>query len=240
MPTPFRSLVPRACATALVAWLALMAGRPALARDVFIPIFSNLDDWTFVGGKAVDGGTTDDVNNNLLRVVRNNDVAWWSMTYSFTLPSDARNFAISFLYLSADDRAVVRFNGAPVISFGIGGPGPGKFRFTADGVDQDRNFSSGNGEVSGSFTTGQKLEPAVNQLTVIVNNTNAGIGGATGATGPSSAALAAVLRYATDTPAATVPEPGAWLLWLVGLGGLGAWRLGRHGPSAPATWRSAG
>lgn len=216
-------------ATSPVRWmhvllLGLALAGTAQAREVGLLVVSNLDDWTFAGGQPVDGGTLAEPANDNVHILRNDDVAWWSMTYQFVLPADATNFALNLFYLAADDRAVLSFNDVPIISVGIGGPGAGLFRATADGADQRRAFARGNGELTGSITMGQVTWPGVNRLTLTINNTNAGITGATAAAGPSSAVLAATLKYTTQQPASAVPEPAAWLLALGGLAGMGAWR----------------
>jgi len=170
--------------------------------------------WSFRGGQGTDIGFVRDNDN--LRIVSNPGKAWWSMTYEVDLPADATDIALRVRYFEADDRGELFINGGSTgAAVGIGGPGKGAFRFNPGDQDVPLDFGA-NGEQELTLTKGF-LAGRTNLITLAVNNTNAGIGGATAAPGPSQLAFASFLFYSTNAPIPEVPEPATWLMLGAGL-----------------------
>ena len=138
---------------------------------------------------------------------------FWYADQIFTIPANATNISLSFSNLWGDDRVVLELNGVIVgdrPNPGVTGPevmsfppGPPDVPYTFTDVTQ--------GQVTTGFNTG------VNDLRLIVNNTNSNIGDAPTRNlanpGDSTfAGLEATLTY-------SVPEPSTFLL--LGLAAIG-------------------
>lgn len=201
----------------------LCLATPGLAADYFIPIFSNIDNWTYVGGTAADGGAVG--SNDQLRQITNPNTGWWSATFTFSLPADYTNPSLVTQYYAADDRSVLLFNGLKsAVSVGIGAPALGQFVFTNGGAAAGWTFTYANGEINNATLAGG-FKAGGNTIQLVVNNTNAGIAGAVAAPGPSSLSYAGYVKYTSLL--AVVPEPRSWALMGAGMAAMG-WRLRRR------------
>lgn len=195
-------------ASALVASLA-----PSLASATTLDVSLNTAPFTFnsydLSGAPIAGGVVAAGADH----VTNNNVPFWTATYTFNLAS--ANQTLSITNLVADDRTVVELNGTIVGAAGIGAINPssnGTFVFTPTGHQVVQAFTANGPQtinVSDPFVVG------LNIIELIVNNTNTGInGGLSG--GPSSLSFSGSIS--------PVPEPGTGVLLMIGLLGLVARR----------------
>jgi Bacterial Ig-like domain (group 1) len=99
---------------------------------------------------------------------------FWTASYTFYLPSGARNVNLNYSGLFADDRVVLELNGTPIGSAGLKGPGQGKMVFSDGGLSVLYSFSvpTSSGPITMGFNVGGQ-----NTLTAIINNTDGGING---------------------------------------------------------------
>jgi hypothetical protein len=157
------------------------------------------------GGTFVDGGSVGSFDG------------FWTLNYTFTLPSTASGLALNFSGLFADDRAVLELNGTMIGNTDQNGMVTGQMTLTDGGPNNTFNFTD---VTSGSITSGFNLGGA-NTLTIIVNNTG------NGASGPpqdisgqdyTAGFLQGSLSY--NTTGSTVPEPRSAVLLAIGLAAL--------------------
>ncbi len=99
---------------------------------------------------------------------------FWTASLVFSLPSNAVNVSLNFSNFLADDRGVLELNGVIIASAGLAAPGTGSMVLTDGGVPGIYAFASVT--TSGTVASGFKLG-STNTLTLIVNNTSAGIHG---------------------------------------------------------------
>jgi PEP-CTERM motif len=133
----------------------------------------------------------------------------------FTLPAGFSNASLTIEALSIDDRGVLVLNGTIVSNAGIFGPGAGSMTLTPGGTNDPFAFTFGNGAQNVVVTTG--FVAGLNQLDIIVNDTNSGIVGAPLVNGVNISGLQLTAHVTFDAPTQVgVPEPAT-----VGLLGLG-------------------
>jgi hypothetical protein len=160
------------------------------------------------GGTFVDGG-----------LVANFD-GFWTLNYTFTLPSNATSVLLNFSGLFADDRAVLELNGTMIGNTDLTGNGmvSGQMTLTDGGPNNSFNFTE---VTSGSVSTGFNLGGA-NTLSIIVNNTGNGAFGAPSDIGGqdyTAAFLQGSLSYNPGS-SSSVPEPRSAVLLATSLGAL--------------------
>ncbi len=98
---------------------------------------------------------------------------YWTARTTFTLPPGATNASLVIDALGVDDRAVISLNGQLITDSGTYSGGKGFMTLKNDGPNDRLTFAYGSGTENLTITTG--LRPGVNNLHVIVNNTNQGI-----------------------------------------------------------------
>ncbi|MBU6497894.1 MAG: PEP-CTERM sorting domain-containing protein, partial [Rhodospirillales bacterium] len=154
----------------------------------------------------------------------------WSASEAFTVPQGATNLSLSFSGFNADDRALLELNGTVIGNETLFGTvGPGQMVTTPGGPLENFAF---NNTIAATINSGFVIGGS-NLLTLVVNNTDLGVG--MGAITPIStvdgtnATLVATMSYdapiavtAADTP---VPEPASFLLFG---GALGSFALVRR------------
>lgn len=176
----------------------------------------NLNQWSVEAGGSSATGVNRGNYGGLAGVAPEFDInGFWTATTTFSLPSSS-GVTLNFSSFIADDRGVILLNNNVVGSWGINSPGIGLMQLTNGGPTTSFNFSSnsstaGSGSVSSGFVSG------VNTLQFVVNNTNAGISGATDNGGPYDTWLS-VQGTVAVTP---VPEPESYAMLLAGLGLIG-------------------
>lgn len=140
---------------------------------------------------------------------------FWTATLTFTLPSDATDIDLDFSGLDADDRAVLELNGN-IIGNGYSGTAAqaGNMTFTDKGVNEVYEFGGAASE-SGSVTSGFDLGGS-NTLTLIVNNTQSGIGGGLTGDGFTAASVLGSITYETGATS-PVPEPASAFFVVAGI-----------------------
>lgn len=103
-----------------------------------------------------------------------NDGFWTAQT-SFTLPAGATAVTMMIKGIGVDDRAVIELNGTAIAACGTNSTGAGLMTLRDGGANNSYEFPYEAGRqaitVSSGFVTGK------NTITVIVNNTYAGING---------------------------------------------------------------
>jgi hypothetical protein len=159
------------------------------------------------GGTFVDGGSVGNFDG------------FWTLNYTFNLPSTASGIILNFSGLFADDRDVLELNGTMIGNTDLTGNGmvSGQMTFTDGGPNNTFNFTE---VTSGSITTGFNLG-AANTLTIIVNNTgNGAFGAPSDISGQDYTAgfLQGSLSY--NSTSSTVPEPRSAVLLATALGAL--------------------
>jgi hypothetical protein len=120
----------------------------------------------------------------------------WYAKRRFRIPLGATNLVFTIKGLGVDDRAVVVLNHVAITSMGTLANGPGYMQFTNSGRNKPYDFHFIAGKVSFSDTV--HLQPGLNDLLLIVNNTNQGIDGGivpVGLDGPSNVGIAATVTY---------------------------------------------
>ncbi len=165
--------------------------------------------------------------------VNNNESGFWTATFSFTTNAFLNLAFLDISQFSSDDRAELLLNGLLVAATGLfdttgtpctfsnalGDSTPGflgLFQSTPGGTSQPQCFTGSNS--SYDYGISNNLDPVlinvghVNTLEVIVNNTNDGIYGTAGSSGPTHFSLDATVF---------VPEPATIALLALGLMGLG-------------------
>jgi hypothetical protein len=192
-----------------------LAGLAVLAAPHFASATTNVSINTASYSYASWDTSGDSIANNIAVAssdgVSNNDVGFWTATYSFNLTS--ANDLLTITDLAADDRVVVELNGHVVDAAGIYGPGEGTMIFTPTGAQVSQDFNANS--QAAAVTDSSYFLAGANTLELIVNNTNNGIyGGLTG--GPSS------LYFSATVAPAGVPEPTTWALMLSGVALSGA------------------
>ena len=123
---------------------------------------------------------------------KNNDGFWYA-DIAFTIPQGATNMALHIVALGVDDRVVVELNGQPVTSAGTTAAGSGYMTFTDHGANQPYRFLYASGPEHRRAHQG--FQAGVNDLRLIVNNTNSGIGGIPNGNGPTNVGLNAFVTY---------------------------------------------
>jgi hypothetical protein len=120
----------------------------------------------------------------------------WYAERRFIIPISATNLVFTITGLGVDDRAVVVLNHVAITSMGTLANGQGYMQFTNSGRNKPYDFQFIAGKVS--FTDNVHLQPGLNDLLLIVNNTNQGIYGGilpVGPDGPSNVGIAATVTY---------------------------------------------
>ena len=157
------------------------------------------------GGTFVDGGS-----------VANFD-GFWTLNYTFTLPSNASSVLLNFSGLFADDRAVLELNGTLIGNTDLNGMVSGQMTLTDGGPNNSFNFTE---VTSGSISTGFNLG-AANTLTIIVNNTGNEASGAPQNLSGGDYTVAFLQGSVSYNPGVSaVPEPGSAVLLATALGAL--------------------
>ena len=121
---------------------------------------------------------------------------YWRASRRFNIPAGATNLVLRITELGVDDRAVIKLNGAKITAVGTLGKGKGDMQFHDPGHNVPYYFPFLSGPVSFKDTT--HLRPGVNEIKVIVNNTNNGINGTivpVGQDGPSYFGIVAKITY---------------------------------------------
>lgn len=188
-------------------WLITGAGATNAAAKFQADNSISITSTALSGGTFVTGGTLANFDG------------FWVATLSFTLPVGATAPSLSFSGFGADDRAVLELNG--VIIGESSAAGAGSMSLT-DVAATAFTFA---GPASGTMTTGFNAAGVANTLTIIVNNTNTGITGATRTfQSPTADFTGAILTGSfTFTDAAGVPEPASASFLLLGLAPLAYW-----------------
>lgn len=101
---------------------------------------------------------------------------YWYADIGFTLPQGATKVKLVVTAVGVDDRCVVELNGKHVTDAGYDGPGDGFMTYKDGGANKPYTFVYGVG--AQSVTVGGGFVDGVNDLRIIVNNTNNGIQGA--------------------------------------------------------------
>jgi|HubBroStandDraft_2_1064218.scaffolds.fasta_scaffold270521_1 hypothetical protein len=155
------------------------------------------------GGTFVGGGSVGDFDG------------FWTLNYTFALPSDATAVLLDFSGLYADDRAVLELNGTIIGNTDLNGAVTGQMTLTDGGPNNSFTFTDA---TSGSITTGFDLG-GTNVLTIIVNNTgNGAFGSPTDVSGGDYTVgfLQGSLSY--NPGSSPVPEPGSAALLGIAFG----------------------
>jgi hypothetical protein len=120
----------------------------------------------------------------------------WYARRRFRIPIGAANLIFTIRGLGVDDRAVVFLNHVAITSVGTTANGQGYMQFTDSGKNKPYDFQFIAGKVS--FTDDVHLHPGINELLLVVNNTDQGISGAidqvTGGN-PSNVGIDATITY---------------------------------------------
>jgi hypothetical protein len=152
----------------------------------------------------------------------------YTVTQNFVLPAGFANPTLTVTTLDIDDRGVLQLNGVTIDSAGIFGPGTTTLDLTTSGPTIAQSYGASGGRntiVTTGFVVGQ------NSLTILVNDTNAGINGSplAGGVNISSASVTASLQYDVVVVLAPVGVPTlsewATLILVLGLAMLGIRRL---------------
>lgn len=133
---------------------------------------------------------------------------FWYADQKFALPSNATSVSLAFSGFMGDDRVVLQLNGTTVGDFFLNGveanpplTGPGLMSFPPGPPDTAFTFT---GKSSGTILTGFSLG-GVNDLRIIVNNTNAHVLDASttpfSSTDATHAQLVATVSYSVPEPA---------------------------------------
>jgi hypothetical protein len=133
----------------------------------------------------------------------------YTLSADFSLPAGFTNASLTIETLSVDDRGVLQLNGTNISNAGIFGPGSGAMTFTPGGPNNPFTFTFGNGVQNLIITSG--FLAGLNDLDLIVNDTNNGIFGAPlgGGVNISTATLDAFVTFNEPAapPVTGVPEP---------------------------------
>lgn len=150
----------------------------------------------------------------------------YTVIQTFVLPAGFTNAALSITNLDIDDRGILQLNGVTIDSAGIFGPGTTTLDLTTSGPTITQSYAA-NGSRNVIVSTG--FVAGTNSLTILVNDTNSGINGASlpGGVNISSTSLGATLQYDVLALAATIPTLSEWamLILMVGLATLGMRRI---------------
>jgi hypothetical protein len=144
--------------------------------------------------------------------------SFYIVNNDFNLPVGFSNAVLTISNLEIDDRGIVLLNGIAVDNAGIFGPGAGNLVLTLGGPNNPFTYTRGNGArnivLNSNFVSGS------NSFRIVVNDTNAGIGGDVLPNGVniSGASITASLTY----DIAAVPEPASWAMMIAGFGLAGA------------------
>jgi hypothetical protein len=189
----------------VAALLLLAAGSPACAKEKAI----NLSTWPkklplwkvyeVSGGQLVSskpvyiGKTYYGAVPGITMPFSDNDGFWYAQTV-FTLPPNATNPMLKVVRVGVDDRAVIQLNGVSVTGVGTAS-GNGYMQFSDPGSNVPFTFVYGAGPVPITWAT--NFQPGANTLTVIVNNTEAGISGHIKPPSPGDATNMGIQAYIT-------------------------------------------
>ena len=152
----------------------------------------------------------------------------------FTLPTGFTNAQLSIDFLYIDDRGLLQLNGTTIASAGIFGPGSGFMTLTPGGSNDPFTFAFASGVDPNLVITSGFLEGS-NTLSVLVNDTNEGIGGAPLAGGVNISDVNVVATVTFDVITSQVSEPATLTLLGISLFGLAGFRRRKAQPpiSAP-------
>ncbi len=176
----------------------------------------------FVSSPVVASPVVLDVSFNHTAVAGSPSV--YSVSETFTLPADFSAPLLTVTSLIIDDRGVLQLNGTTITNAGIFGPGGGFMTFTPGGSNDPFTFTFGTGTQDLTVTTG--FLPGVNTLTVLVNDTTAGIYGAPLNSGVFISRVEFAGSVQFNQPDRTdVPEPATFGLLAASLVGLAVRRF---------------
>ncbi len=161
--------------------------------------------WTVseVSGGHVDTqpATFSGISNKVGTIVfqfTDNDGFWYADNM-FNLPAGATSIKLKITGLVADDRVVAELNGNIISNTGIGAPGNGYMTLVDMGANEQYAFTHAYGAqkttIKEGFLTG------MNDLRLIVNNTNQGIQGGL-VPGTNASTFTGISAVVTFTPAA--------------------------------------
>jgi hypothetical protein len=122
----------------------------------------------------------------------------WYAKRRFLIPISATNLVFTITGLGVDDRAVVVLNHVAITSMGTTANGAGFMQFLNSGKNKPYNFQFIAGQVS--FTDNVHLHTGLNELLLIVNNTDAGILGSIVPPEPGDPTNVGIAATVTYTP----------------------------------------
>jgi hypothetical protein len=120
----------------------------------------------------------------------------WYAKRRFRIPLSATNLVFTITGLGVDDRAVIVLNHVPITSVGTTANGQGYMQFIDSGNNRPYDFQFIAGKVS--FADTVHLHPGLNELLLIVNNTDQGINGTIDqptSGNPTNVGIAATVTY---------------------------------------------
>jgi hypothetical protein len=207
-----------------------MSGRFTHAETVDLGTDGNSSQWLVTAAGAVDAASFQTNVNRTGAIAITSDAlesgsflsggslaqfnGFWRAEIDFFLPATANDASLTFDGFYANDRGLLLLNGIEIGNVDhLGATGDGLFQFTEAGVDQAYTFT---GLDSGSVNTGFLLGQS-NTLSILVNNTGEiPITAPTRTFDGSNDATTAFINASVSFTA--VPEPGASMLCVLGLG----------------------